>query len=120
MKHPDGSFDRLTVTLRRGRPDQCRPGRARDREAVRHHDPVAITYSPTEAVGIGAQRTGDALGLIVGGLGQLVDAVVHRPTEAPPAAGPVGIAIQFGDVFWQLGPIITLYVAGSCRPTSRS
>ena len=26
--------------------------------------------------------------------------------------GPVGIATQIGDVFWQLGPIVTLYVAG--------
>ena len=34
-----------------------------------------------------------------------------RP-QAPPVAGPVGIATQIGDVFWQLGPIFTLYVAG--------
>jgi len=73
---------------------------------------VAIGYSPAEAVGIGAQRTGQALGLIVGGLGTLADAIINRPTEAPPVAGPVGIATQVGDVFWQLGPIVTLYVAG--------
>jgi regulator of sigma E protease len=50
--------------------------------------------------------------LIVGGLGQVGDAIVNRPTEPPPVAGPVGIATQIGDIFWQLGPIITLYVAG--------
>ena len=27
-------------------------------------------------------------------------------------AGPIGIAFQIGDVLWQLGPVITLYVAG--------
>jgi regulator of sigma E protease len=112
VKHPDGSFEQLTVTLRPA--DQINPtqGALGISRLSATTTPVAITYSPTEAVGIGAQRTTDALGLIVGGLGQLVDAIVHRPTEAPPAAGPVGIAIQFGDVFWQLGPIITLYVAG--------
>ena len=73
---------------------------------------VAIDYSLGEAVGIGAERTVGALGLIVNGLGSLVDAVVNRPTEPPPVAGPVGIAQQIGDVFWQLGPIVTLYVAG--------
>jgi regulator of sigma E protease len=26
-------------------------------------------------------------------------------------SGPVGIAAQVGDVFWQLGPIFTLYLA---------
>ena len=57
-------------------------------------------------------RTVDALGLIVGGLGQLGDSIVNRPTEPPPVAGPVGIATQIGDIFWQLGPVITLYVAG--------
>ena len=37
--------------------------------------------------------------------------VATDPTQPPPVAGPVGIATQIGDVFWQLGPIVTLYVA---------
>jgi regulator of sigma E protease len=41
-----------------------------------------------------------------------VTAIVTRPTEPPPASGPVGIATQIGDVFWSLGPIVTLYLAG--------
>ena len=32
--------------------------------------------------------------------------------QPPPVSGPVGIATQIGDVFWQLGPLFTLYVAG--------
>ncbi|MEO7665158.1 MAG: site-2 protease family protein, partial [Candidatus Limnocylindrales bacterium] len=27
-------------------------------------------------------------------------------------SGPVGIAMQIGDVFWTLGPLVTLYLAG--------
>jgi regulator of sigma E protease len=73
---------------------------------------TSIHYGVGEAIGIGAQRTADALGLILGGLGSLADSIVNHPTEAPPVAGPIGIATQIGDVFWQLGPIITLYVAG--------
>jgi regulator of sigma E protease len=71
-----------------------------------------IDYSLGEAIQIGAQRTVDALGLIVGGLATLVESIATRPTDGPPVSGPVGIATQLGDVFWQLGPIFTLYVAG--------
>ena len=71
-----------------------------------------IDYGLGEAIQIGAQRTVDALGLIVGGLAALVESIATRPTDGPPVSGPVGIATQLGDVFWQLGPIFTLYVAG--------
>ena len=71
-----------------------------------------IMYSPVDAVRIGGERTADALGLIVGGLGKLGDSIVNHPTEAPPVQGPVGIATQIGDIFWQLGPLFTLYIAG--------
>ncbi|HEX5590097.1 MAG TPA: M50 family metallopeptidase [Candidatus Limnocylindrales bacterium] len=73
--------------------------------------PDRIPYAFGEAVGVGAQRTVDATRLIIDGVGQLVTAIVTRPTEPPPAAGPVGIATQIGDVFWNLGPLVTLYLA---------
>ncbi len=38
--------------------------------------------------------------------------VATDPTAPPPVSGPVGIAASIGDVFWQLGPLFTLYVAG--------
>ena len=57
-------------------------------------------------------QTGEALTLIWKGLGQLVDSAVNNPTAPPPVAGPIGIASQVGDVFWQLGPVYTLYLAG--------
>jgi regulator of sigma E protease len=64
------------------------------------------------AVAIGARETTRALGLILNGLGALVGSFAADPTAAPPVAGPIGIATQIGDVFWNAGPILTLYVAG--------
>ncbi len=71
-----------------------------------------IQRPPGEAAGIAVARTGQALSLILDGLGQLANSIVNRPTEAPPVTGPIGIASQVGDVFWQLGPVFTLYLAG--------
>ncbi len=69
-----------------------------------------VSRSLPDAIGHGLQETGAALGLIVGGLGSLVGSFA-TPTEAPPVAGPVGIATQIGDIFWGAGPVMTLYVA---------
>jgi regulator of sigma E protease len=73
---------------------------------------VRISHPAGEAIGLGWDRTTTAMGLILDGLGQLGSAIVSRPTEPPPAAGPVGIAVQIGDVFFTLGPLVTLYLAG--------
>ena len=64
------------------------------------------------AISIGTRETGRALGLILGGLGALVGSFAANPTGPPPVAGPIGIATQIGDVFWNAGAIMTLYVAG--------
>ncbi len=111
IEHADGTGSEASVTLR----DQAAIDEGRGAIGVTQAVATtrsSITYGLGEAVGLGAERTIGALGLIVGGLGQLGDAIVNRPTEPPPVAGPVGIATQIGDIFWQLGPIITLYVAG--------
>jgi regulator of sigma E protease len=67
---------------------------------------------PVTAIGAGATWTVSAFRLIIDGLASLVSSVASNPTQAPPVTGPVGIAVQVGDVFWQLGPIFTLYLAG--------
>lgn len=64
------------------------------------------------AIQAGAAWTVSAFTLILDGLADLVSSIVANPAEPPPVAGPVGIAVQVGDVFWQLGPIFTLYLAG--------
>ena len=64
------------------------------------------------AIRIGVDQTVRWMGLIVGGLGALVSSVANDPTAPPPVSGPVGIATQIGDIFWNSGPIMLLYVAG--------
>ena len=64
------------------------------------------------AARIGVEQTVRWMGLIVSGLASLVSSVVNDPTAPPPVSGPVGIATQIGDIFWNSGPILTLYVAG--------
>ena len=64
------------------------------------------------AISVGARETVHWFGVILAGLGDLVGQVVSNPTAPPPVAGPVGIATQISDVFFQGGPILTLYVAG--------
>jgi len=112
LEHPDGSTSDVTATLRPASEIDATHGALGIETLGGTTTSVSLHYDVGEAIRIGAQRTVDALGLIVGGLGQLVDSIVNHPTEAPPVQGPVGIATQIGDVFWQLGPIITLYVAG--------
>jgi regulator of sigma E protease len=112
IEHADGSYSTVTVTLRDAAAVAANQGALGVAQMTAFVTDVPITYSPAEAVAIGAQRTVNALGLIVGGLGTLVSSIAEDPTQPPPVAGPVGIATQIGDVFWQLGPIITLYVAG--------
>ena len=64
------------------------------------------------AIAAGAAWTVAAFTLILNGLADLLASIVSNPSQAPPVSGPVGIAVQVGDVFWQLGPIFTLYLAG--------
>ncbi len=64
------------------------------------------------AVAAGVAWTVSAFTLILNGLADLLSSIVSNPGQAPPVSGPVGIAVQVGDVFWQLGPIFTLYLAG--------
>ncbi len=79
-----------------------------DRQPITGH---RITHDLGDGIAIGLERTGRATQLIVDGLGQLASSIVESPTAPPPAAGPVGIAVQVSEVFWQAGPIATLYLA---------
>ncbi len=106
--HPDGSSDELTVTLRV--PTSEQQG-ALGISQFQVDQVGTITYAPTEAIALGAQRTVDAFGMILAGLGDLGRSIVTDPTSAPPAAGPVGIAVQIGDILWSLGPLYVLYMA---------
>jgi len=112
LETADGGTKTVTTTLRTPEEVAASKGALGVSGLTATTTSVRIEYSPVEAVRIGATRTVDALGLILGGLATLADAIANHPTEPPPVSGPVGIATQLGDVFWQLGPIMTLYVAG--------
>ena len=112
MERADGSFATVPVTLRDAAAVKAGKGALGVSQLTATTTDVSITYPPGEALRLGAERTVDALGLIVTGLATLVDSVAKDPTQAPPVAGPVGIASQIGDVWWQLGPTVTLYVVG--------
>jgi regulator of sigma E protease len=74
-------------------------------------DGPTVQRGPADASAVAARRLAGAFGLIADGLRQLGESIVSHPTEAPPASGPVGIAAEVSDVFWQAGPIPTLYLA---------
>ena len=106
--HADGTVEDVTVTLRV--PTAAEQGAlgVSSRQVIDHG---TVQYSVGEAVQVGVQRTVDAFGLILGGLGDLGRSIVTSPTTAPPASGPVGIAVELGDILWSLGPIYVLYMA---------
>src|SRR5260221_10937874 len=102
IEHGDGSFSEVSVTLRSTAQIDADHGALGIERPAATTTRGAIHYALGDALAVGAQRTVDALGLIVNGLGQLGDSIVNRPTEPPPVAGPLGTATQIGDIFWQL------------------
>ena len=111
VRAADGAERDVTVTLRP-------PDVAADKGALGIRS-AGLAFSgayagrdPLSAVGAGAAWTVSAFRLIIDGLASLVSSIASNPTQAPPVTGPIGIAVQVGDVFWQLGPIFTLYLAG--------
>ena len=110
VKGEDGAVREVPVTLRP-------PDVAADKGALGIRGAQLVFTGEYEgrdivaAIGAGAAWTVSAFTLILDGLADLVASIVANPAQAPPVSGPVGIAGQVGDVFWQLGPIFTLYLA---------
>ncbi|HEY3333798.1 MAG TPA: M50 family metallopeptidase [Candidatus Limnocylindrales bacterium] len=109
MVRPDGSTADVTVTLRVPTATEVGALGVKSRTGMRVG---TVSYAPADAIALGAGRTVDAFGLILGGLGDLGRSIVTSPTTAPPASGPVGIAFDLGNILWNLGPIYVLYMAG--------
>ena len=112
----DGARREVTVTLRDQAAIDAGQGalgirQSEERPWQSYFDGAATGNDLATAVSAGWRQTVGALGLILGGLGSLVSAVASDPTAPPPVSGPVGIATQLGDIFWNQGPILTLYVA---------
>ena len=107
-----GTHETVTVTLRPPEEISATQGALGIRSDGQVFYPEYGGRPLPEAISHGAQETGLALDLILSGLGTLVGSVAEDPTAPPPVAGPVGIATQLGDIFWNAGPVMTLYVAG--------
>jgi regulator of sigma E protease len=110
VKGADGEISDVQVTLRP-------PDAAAEKGALGIR---SVGLAPTgeyrgrdivSAIGAGLAWTAAAFTLILNGLADLLASIVANPSQAPPVSGPVGIAVQVGDVFWQLGPVFTLYLA---------
>jgi regulator of sigma E protease len=112
VRRTDGTLEKLTATLRSFEDVAAGKGALGISNIQSRTADKRIEYPVGTAIGLGVDRTVGATRLIIDGLGDLVTAIVNRPTEPPPASGPVGIAIQIGDVFWTLGPVVTLFLAG--------
>ena len=115
IERPDGSVRDQMVTLRStGQIDSTHgPLGISSSPDMPFEFPISYEgHDPVTAIGLGASQTEHWFGVILGGLGDLAKSFAADPTAAPPAAGPVGIARQIGDVFFGFGPIVTLYVAG--------
>lgn len=69
-----------------------------------------VQRSLPAAIGLGADRTVEACGLIVGALGQLVTSIASNPGAAPPVSGPIGIAEAVGTVRTEAPPVVLLWL----------
>jgi regulator of sigma E protease len=114
IRHPDGSTTQATTTIRSQADIDA--GKGALGIGISSTDlritAGGIHYAPGDAIRLGWDRTVQATSLIIGGVGDLIGNIATNPTQAPSAAGPVGIANQIGAVFFTLGPIFTLYLAG--------
>ena len=116
VRRADGSAVELTATLRGQADIEAGNGALGISQLEGRTTDAKVNYSVDKALGLGVERTVGAMRLILDGLGDLASAIT-RPTEPPPASGPVGIAIVVGETFWTLGPIVTLYLAGILSAT---
>ena len=110
VRHADGETATVSATLR------PKSDINENRGALGVKD-LEQTYRYTghdlgTSVSIAASELGRWGGLIISGLGQLIDGLIKDPTAPPPASGPIGIAVSLADIFLNVGPIVTLYVAG--------
>jgi regulator of sigma E protease len=116
IRHPDGTETTVSVTLRSESQIDSQHGAlgiaATAQEPFTSVFPDRYNSRPFgDAVAIGVSELQRWSGLIVGGLADLASGFVQNPTAPPPAAGPVGIAVQIGDVFFGAGWVMTVYVA---------
>jgi len=110
VRHADGSEEDLEATLRT--PEEI----ARQLGALGVQI-SALPFEDTqngvlESVAIGLRRTVEASTLILRGVADLIGSLLSGPGDAPPVAGPLGIAEIVGQVRTSLPPVFLLWFVG--------
>lgn len=111
LQRTDGSQSTVSATLRSEADVAAGRGALGIEQLGARQVSGSVSLPPAEAIGVGVKRTTAALGLVVDGLAQLGTAIVTRPTEAPPASGPIGIADSLGLAWRELGVLGVLFLA---------
>jgi len=110
IRHSNGAEQDVTATLRPAA--ELSPERGALGVRLIEQTYAYIGHDPVASVGIAATSVVRWGGLILRGLGELVDGFIKDPTAQPPASGPIGIAVSLADVLLNVGPIVLLMVAG--------
>jgi regulator of sigma E protease len=110
IRHADGTENPVTTTLRPKAELSATRGALGVADNTQTYD--YTTHDPITAVKLASTDLVRWGGLILGGLGQLVDGFIKDPTARPPASGPIGIAVSLADILLNVGPVMTLYIAG--------
>jgi regulator of sigma E protease len=110
IRHADGTRTSVTATLRPASDISETRGALGVGKLEQTYEYVG--HDLGTSVGIAGNELTRWGGLILSGLVQLVDGIIKDPTKPPPASGPIGIAVSLADIFLNVGPIVTLYVAG--------
>jgi regulator of sigma E protease len=111
VRHPDGTVATITTTLRPASQVDTQHGALGIRASQQVSTGDYVGRPLGDALRLGIDQTTRALGLIIDGLGALGSSIVTNPTAPPPAAGPIGIGLQLGNIMWGLGPVFTLLFA---------
>ncbi len=110
VRHADGTEETITATLRPKAEISPTRGPLGIGRPIPTYD--YATHDPVTAASLAANDLVRWGGLILSGLGQLVDGFIKDPTARPPASGAIGIAVSLADILLSVGPVMTLYVAG--------
>ena len=111
IRRVDGTTATVTVTMRPPEQLSGQVGALGIRPSEIVFDGAHVGHDAGRSAEIASREVVRWGGLIINGLGQLVDGLIKDPTAQPPAAGPVGIAVTLAQIFTESGLIMTLYVA---------
>ena len=109
--HPDGSSATLTATLRPASELSATRGALGISKLEQSYSGAYVGHDPAKAAGIATEQLTHWGGLILTGLGDLVNSFIKDPSAPPLAQGPIGIAVSLADLLLHSGFVLTLFLA---------